>query len=143
MENIVTTRRNIDSSQIETIYNKAHIAVDLVKLYQPNLLEKISVIANLASGAYGIYNSGENAETGDTIHINVRRIMQEKETELEVILEIASTIIHESSHEVEMALKGTSDETYPKQAEDAFINWVKQNWQLIIQRLPELAQMNT
>jgi hypothetical protein len=117
--------------------------VDLVKLYQPNLLEKISVIANLASGAYGIYNSGENAETGDTIHINVRRIMQEKETELEVILEIASTIIHESSHEVEMALKGTSDETYPKQAEDAFINWVKQNWQLIIQRLPELAQMNT
>ena len=50
----------LDEKQIDILYNKAHIAVELVRMYNPNLLNNISTIANLVSGAYGIYNSGEN-----------------------------------------------------------------------------------
>lgn len=46
---------DVDASQIETIYDKAKIAVALVKKYKPELLKNISVIANLPSGAYGVY----------------------------------------------------------------------------------------
>lgn len=57
--------QNIDESQIDSVYNKAHIAVELARTYdrmadKRDLLNNISVIANLASGAYGVYNSGEN-----------------------------------------------------------------------------------
>lgn len=50
---------DVDSSQIENFYDKAKIAVALVKKYHPELLEKISVIANLPSGAYGVYTHFE------------------------------------------------------------------------------------
>lgn len=56
----VGQKQNLDFSQITTVYNKAHIAVDLVRWYNPEILNNISTIANLASGAYGVYNSGEN-----------------------------------------------------------------------------------
>jgi len=141
IENLITTKRNIDSSQIQTIYGKANIAVELAKMYNPDLLSQVSVIANLASGAYGIYNTGEdNDQTGDTIHVNVRRILNEKKTDVEAILEIASTIIHEATHDAEYAQTGRSDETGPKRTEENFMNWVKQNWNTIIQKFPEINQ---
>lgn len=141
LESLVTTRHNVDSSQIESIYNKAHIAVELVKMYRPELFNQIAVVANLASGAYGIYNSGEdNEEKGDTVHVNVRRIMNEKRTDVEAILEIASTIVHEATHDDEYAAKGQSDEMGPKKAEDQFLAWARQNWQVIIQKFPEINQ---
>lgn len=64
-----------DFSQIERIYKKANMSVDLARKYKPtiprvkqlmkmlkidNVLENISTIANLPSGAYGYYFSGEN-----------------------------------------------------------------------------------
>lgn len=52
-------QKQTNSSEIESIYGKAHIAVQIVQLYDPNLLKNISTIANLSSGAYGLYNSGE------------------------------------------------------------------------------------
>lgn len=45
--------------EIESIYGKAHVAVQIVQMYDPDLLKNISTIANLQSGAYGLYNSGE------------------------------------------------------------------------------------
>lgn len=55
----------VDESEIERLYDKSHIAVDLVRMYRPELLHNISTIANLASGAYGVYNSGENQQVLD------------------------------------------------------------------------------
>lgn len=141
LENIVTTRKNIDYSQIESIYNKAHIAVELVRMYQPELLGQVAIIANLASGAYGVYNSGEdNDQRGDTVHVNVRRIMNEKKTDVEAILEIAATIVHEATHDNEYATTGKSNETGPEQAEKAFLTWVQQNWSNISRQFPEINQ---
>lgn len=140
LENIVTTRSNVDYSQIQTVYDKAHIAIDLIKMYEPQIMDNIAVVANLASGAYGVYNSGEKGQQGDTVHVNVRRIMNEKKTDIEAVLEIACTIIHETTHEHEYTSKGKSDETGPKQAEAAFMAWVQENWKSIIERFPELNQ---
>jgi hypothetical protein len=51
---------DVDEREIDALYDKARIAVKLVKEMRPNLLNNISTIANLSSGAYGLYNSGEN-----------------------------------------------------------------------------------
>lgn len=50
----------LNFSQIERIYDKSKIAIELVNLYNSNLLKNISTIANLQSNVYGIYNSAEN-----------------------------------------------------------------------------------
>lgn len=51
-------------SQINNIYDKAKISIQLVKMYSKEtglkLLNNISTIANLSSGAYGLYNSANN-----------------------------------------------------------------------------------
>jgi len=140
LENIVTTRKDVDYSQIQTVYNKAHIAIDLIKMYEPQIMANIAIVANLASGAYGVYNSSEDNTQGDTIHVNVRRIMNEKKTDIEAVLEIACTIIHETTHEYEYGNHGKSDETGPKQAEAAFMAWVQQNWESIMEHFPELNE---
>ena len=140
-----------DERQIDQLYSKAHIAVEIVNLYNPRILDNISVIANLASGAYGVYKSGENQKIlpknleanliyygrvdrknlnnipkktlvqyypqvaneireADTVHVNVRRIMQESGSDFEAIMEIASTVIHEATHEIERETMGTTSE---------------------------------
>jgi|SRR6516225_6900328 hypothetical protein len=169
-----------DESQIDTLYSKAHIAVEIVRMYQPELLADISTIANLASGAYGVYNSGDNRKVlppemekqlvyygpvgrhnldmipkktlmqyypylhpqqiqdSDTIHVNVRRIMQESDNDLDAILEIASTIVHECTHEKEREATGQTSEAGPVRAEEAFMGWAKQNMNNLLQRFPQL-----
>ena len=136
----------VDEQQIDRLYDKSKIAVDLVRQYNPKLLFNITTIADLASGAYGIYSSGENKKLlpqpleqqlvyygkvgrhnldlvpkitiqryypdvpadqikqSDTIHVNIRRILQESQNDLEAILQIASTIVHEATHEIEFEL---------------------------------------
>lgn len=170
----------VDEREIDAVYDKAHIAVDLVRQYRPELLHNISTIANLATGAYGLYNSGENQHTldpsleqrliyrgkipkerikeiprkilaqyfpnvdpkqiriGDTIRINVRRILSQAKSELEAVLQIAATIIHEATHELEYEQKGLTQETTPRMEEQKFMNWAKQNLQNIIKQYPEL-----
>lgn len=65
-----TRESKIDERQVDVLYDKTHIAVELVRDYyketgQPDYLQNISTIANLASGAYGLYNSGENRQIID------------------------------------------------------------------------------
>lgn len=169
-----------DESQLDSLYSKAHIAVEIVRMYQPELLADISTIANLASGAYGVYNSGENRKVlppemekqliyygpvkrhnldmiprktlmqyyphlhpqqiqdSDTIHVNVRRIMQESDSDLEAILEIASTIVHECTHSHELEDTGQTSEAGPVRAEQAFMSWARQNMNQLTQRFPQL-----
>lgn len=87
-ENVNTLNNDlVDDSQINKIYDKAKIAVDIVRTYSKEtnkkLLNNISTIANLTSGAYGLYNSkfnkkvlSKNAEQkirfkfGDEVFIN-------------------------------------------------------------------------
>jgi len=169
-----------DESQIDSLYTKAHTAVEIVRMYQPELLADIATIANLSSGAYGVYNSGENKkmlppdkekqlvyygavrrhnldmipkktlmqyypdlhpeqiQDSDTIHVNVHRIMQESDSDLEAILEIASTIVHECTHEKEREATGQTSEVGPVRAEQAFMAWARQNMNALTRRFPQL-----
>lgn len=177
----INQKQNVDATQITSVYNKAHIAVDLVRWYNPQILDNISTIANLASGAYGVYNSGENKkiippdvqqsliyygklnpqsignipkktlmqyypqidknkiQQSDTIRVNVRRILNEKKTDIEAVLEIASTIVHEATHEIERETTGQTSEIGPEQAEKTFVQWATKNMQTIMQKYPELS----
>lgn len=172
--------QNTDARQLDQLYSKAHIATEIVKLYNSRILDNIAVIANLASGAYGVYNSGENQKilpkdletnliyygrvnkrqldnipkktlmqyypqmqlnsikNSDTIHVNVRRIIQEKGSDFEAIMEIASTIIHEATHEIERETMGTTSEAGPLAAEHKFLQWVNSNKAMLMSRFPEL-----
>jgi hypothetical protein len=181
---------DVDESQIDAVYDKAKHAVKLVRLYDSltnqSLLKNISTIANLNSGAYGLYASSLDRKIigpsvvnklkmkfgndimdsnkinnipnavikkyipdidinqltpSDTIQVNVRRHVQEHGDSLEAVLEIASTIVHEATHEIERQTLGRTDETGPRQAEATFMNWVKTNWNNIITRIPELKQI--
>lgn len=167
----IAMQPNIDESQIDSIYNKAHIAVELARTYaqrsnNADLMKNIAVIANLASGAYGVYNSKENKKilpkniqqsliyygkidpnninliptmtikkyypqvpqdqikNSDTIHVNIRRILNELPNDTDRIIEIASTILHEARHEWERDNLGHTDETGPVKLETEFKNWI-------------------
>jgi hypothetical protein len=172
--------QQVDERQIDSLYSKAHIATEIVKLFNPKILDNISVIADLASGAYGVYNSGENQKVlpkdlennlvyygridrrnlnmipkktirqyypqvpensirqSDTIHVNVRRIMQESSNDFEAVIEIASTIIHEATHELERETTGTTSEAGPVAAERVFKAWCDQKKTMLMSKFPEL-----
>ena len=178
----------VDASQINSVYDKAKISVQLVQLYarenRNKLLNNISTIANLSSGAYGLYNSANNkkvinqnalqkirlkfgddvfknnkinnipeivikkyipeiqdidVQQSDVIYINVRRIIKELGDTPQAVLEIASTIVHEATHEKEREEKGYTNETTPVMEEKKFLNWFKINRLRLIQKFPQLA----
>lgn len=172
-------QHQVDERQIDSIYDKGHIAVKIVNLYNSKILENITTIANLASGAYGLYNSGDSkkqlppnterwlvynginkdriglipniilnkwgvdpksVKIGDTIHINVHRILNQSRSHYEAILQLASTIIHEATHSIERETTGTSSEDGPKRAEHQFMDWVGRNSAKLLQMFPELRE---
>ena len=166
--------QNVDNSQLESIYEKAKISVAIVNLYNPKILQNISTIANLASGAYGLYSSGENQDIvppdieqamvvksqgklnknqlhqmkpdiikqyfpeidlrrinpSDTIHVNVRRIVNELKDDYKIILQIASTIVPEATHDIEHRTTGSTGEGRPEAEERKFMNWALKNPQV-------------
>lgn len=63
----------------------------------------------------------------DTIEINVSRILKELGNTKRAVIEIASTIVHEATHENELQTKGSTSEIGPKAAEIQFMNWIKAN----------------
>lgn len=184
----------VDESQVDTIYDKTKIAVQIVRAYDQTrspgkkLLLNVSTIANLASGAYGLYNSGENKEIlsqvatnkirikfgedfirrhgadsmplsvlkkyfpdlgpndikpSDVIHVNVSRIIREKGDNLSAILEIASTIVHEATHELEMSNYGKTSEVGPVAAEKEFSHWFLSNFNYLRTKIPALNQYSS
>ncbi len=186
---------DVNDDEINRAYDKAHFAVDIVRLYDQTLpkdrklLQNISTIANLTSGAYGLYNSGENKniippnlqsavrlkfgpamlqnklqdvprkvlkdqlqangvhfnpndiKPSDVIRINVSRILREFGDSLETILQLASTIIHEATHELEKEKTGTTSEAGPQMAERQFMLWAKNNMENIFRKIPELRSI--
>lgn len=174
--------QKLNQQQIDAIYDKAHIAVEIAQQYakerQPDLLANVTTIANLASGAYGLYNTAENqknlppdverwlvyrgvkkedisklpfiilqkwgvnpkqVQIGDTIHVNVRKILSQSKNNLDAILQISSTILHEATHEREQELTGQSSERGPKEREHDFMMWAQQNMQKILKSYPEIS----
>ena len=159
-------KNKVDERQIDSIYDKAHFCIDLVNQFDPDLLSRVSTIANLAAGSYGLFKSDEaskqlppNVERwlvyrgvkkeqigqvpqmilkkwgvnekeigiGNIIHVNVRRILSQSKNDLDAILQIASTVAHESTHVKERELTGTSSETGPMAVEHKFMQWAQQN----------------
>lgn len=185
VENTVGTDEVV--SQIDALYDKAKYAIKLVQLYSKatgkGILKNISTVAPLASGVYGLYNSGENRKVigpaaankikfkfgqdavrgtdvqhlantvikqyipdiderqiapSDVIHVNVRRIVSEFGDTPKAVLEIASTIVHEATHEIEFQTTGRTDETGPKKAESEFHKWASDNWNMVVSQIPQL-----
>ncbi|NBT57399.1 hypothetical protein EBT16_01300 [bacterium] len=74
----------------------------------------------------------------DVIHVNVQRIVRELGDTKEAIVEIASTIVHEATHEIEFQTTGKTSEVGPKAAEKAFHDWVSRNWNMIVLKIPQI-----
>lgn len=77
-------------------------------------------------------------QPSDTIHVNVNKIVAQFGDSLASILEIASTIVHEAMHELELHHYGRTDESGPLREEKLFASWVVRNWRNIQTRVPEL-----
>lgn len=187
IENTTLGTENVDESQIDRIYDKAKISVKLVQLYgretNQKILNNISTVANLASGAYGLYNSKYNkkvisqnamnkirfkfgddiiknnkinnvpeavirkyipdiadseVQQSDVIYVNVSRIISEFGDTGRAVLEIASTIVHEATHEKEREEKGSTNEVGPVMAEKKFLNWFKSNQNRLLKLFPQI-----
>lgn len=78
----------------------------------------------------------------DIIHVNVQKIVSELGDSKEAIIQIASTIIHEATHEREYRLTGKTSEVGPQKAEQVFNSWVAKNWNRILSSIPELKNLN-
>jgi len=179
----------VDDSQINRVYDKAKIAVDIVRMYSKEtnkkLLNNISTIANLSSGAYGLYNSKYNKKVisqnasqkirfkfgndvfnmnkvnnlpevvikryipdirdediipSDVIFVNVSRIIKEFGDSLESVFQIASTIVHECTHEKEREETGQTSEVKPQQEEKLFQIWFNKKKNQILMKYPGLSK---
>jgi hypothetical protein len=191
LENLNTLNNDlVDDSQINRVYDKAKIAVDIVRMYSKEnnkkILNNISTIANLASGAYGLYNSKYNKKIisqsaiqkirfkfgddiiknnqihnipeivirryipeirdedivpSDVIFVNVSRFVREFGDSIETIFHIASTIVHESSHEREREETAqTSEFNMVKKEVDLFEAWFVKNKDRILAKYPLLRK---
>ena len=78
----------------------------------------------------------------DIIHVNVNKIVSELGDSSTALIEIASTIVHEATHEIEFQTYGRTDETGPQKAEKDFKSWVSSNWALISSRIPQIGSQS-
>lgn len=113
----------IDISDIASTYPKASIALQLVQKYDNNLLHGIIAIMNLETNAYG----ETEQESEGIIRVNVNKIIEKfRGDDKKIILEIASTIIHECVHKAERRNSGGTSEGGAKEAEQRFLKWANQ-----------------
>jgi hypothetical protein len=61
-------------------------------------------------------------------------------TDVEAVLRISSTIVHECVHEMEREEKGHTEETGPMVEERKFMHWATTNLKTIMQKFPQLGQ---
>lgn len=102
------------------------------------LNQKLQTLPNAVIKKYIPDVDERHIQPSDTIHVNIRAILQKLGDSIESIIEIASTIVHEATHELELHYYGKTDETGPRREEGVFLNWVKTNWQTIQTRIPQL-----
>ena len=74
----------------------------------------------------------------DVIHVDVHNILARLGDSKDAVVEIASTIVHEATHELEFQTTGKTSEAGPEAAEREFKNWVQKNWNTITARIPQV-----
>jgi hypothetical protein len=77
----------------------------------------------------------------DVIHVNVGKIVRELGDSAAAVMEIASTIVHEATHEMDYRTTGKAGETSARNAETRFMIWAKANWHSFASRIPALARL--
>lgn len=118
--------------------------VDKLKLLFPKdmmLNQKIQTLPNSVIKKYVPDLDEKQLQPSDTIRVNVKKIVSELGDTKEAVLQIASTIVHECTHEIELQTTGKTNEIGPKNAEAKFIQWANQNWNLLKTRIPELSNL--
>ena len=111
--------------------------LDRMKLLFPKdmmLDKKLQTLPNAVIKKYIPDIDEKQLIPSDTIHVNVQKILGQFGDTSQAILEIASTIIHESWHEIELQNIGKTNETGPVAAEKRFMEWVRQNWTMLSQK---------
>jgi hypothetical protein len=106
------------------------------------LQQKLQTLPNAVIKKYIPDVDDKQLQPTDTIRVNVKKIVDKLGDSKEAVLEIASTIVHESTHEIELQTTGKTNEIGPKNAENKFIQWANQNWNMIKTRIPELSKFN-
>lgn len=84
----------------------------------------------------------DEIQQSDVIHVDVKNILRVYGDTPEAIVEIASTIVHECTHELEKELTGSTRDgpgTAVEVAEAKFKSWVKKNTPMIAARLPQIG----
>jgi hypothetical protein len=108
------------------------------KFNQPMMQQNLQRLPNSVIKQYFPDIDENQIVPSDVIHVNVSRIVREMGDTKEAVLEIASTIVHEATHELEFQSKGKTDEVGPKKAEELFKNWVRSNWNIVVSKIPQL-----
>jgi hypothetical protein len=81
-------------------------------------------------------------QQSDVIHVDVRNILKRFGDSAEAIIQIASTIVHECTHEKEREETGSTKDgpgTAVEIAEEKFRKWVEKNKSMIAQRIPQIG----
>ena len=81
-------------------------------------------------------------QQSDVIHVDVKNILRRYGDTPEAIIQIASTIVHECTHEIERELTGSTKDgpgTAVEIAEAKFRKWVETNKKSISQRIPQIG----
>jgi hypothetical protein len=105
------------------------------------LQQKLQTLPNAVIKKYVPDVDDKQLQPTDTIRVNVKKIVDKLGDSKEAVLEIASTIVHEATHEVELQTTGKTNEIGPKNAEAKFIQWANQNWNMLRTRIPELSNL--
>jgi len=108
--------------------------LDKMKLLFPKdimLDKKLQTLPNAVLKQYLPDLDEKQIIPSDTIHVNIQKILKQLGDTPQAILEIASTIIHEATHELELQTTGETSEVGPVAAERKFIDWSKSNWNLL------------
>ena len=102
---------------------------------------KINTIPEIVLKKYIPELLDQDIQPSDVIYVNVSRILKEFGDTPEAILEIASTIVHEATHEKEREEKGSTSEAGPIAEEKKFLNWIKLNKNRIKSMFPQIQGM--
>lgn len=106
------------------------------------LSQKLQTLPNAVIKKYVPDVDERQIQASDTIHVNINKIVAQFGDSINSIIEIASTIVHEATHELELQYYGKTDETGPRRAELEFANWIKSSWGTVVSRIPQLRPYN-
>lgn len=115
--------------------------LDKLKLIFPKdqlIDQKLQKLPNFVIKKYLPDLNPADLKPSDTIHVNIKKIVDQYGDSKEAIIEIASTIVHEATHELELQNTGKTNEVGPQKAEKDFVSWVFKNWNTITNQIPEL-----